>query len=186
MAIITGGGEYVYEVVENWGKLPDGWNYDVAGVESIQESHLLFSIAAASGQMTTVDVDGKVLHSWAIRKRSPTRTPLRWGPMALSGSPTPSIIRSGNAPSRARILMTIGTPGKPAKPMSGNPFYQCTHVAIHPNTGELFISDGDGNAKVHKYTPDGRRLDRGPNPETNPDNFIFRTTLPPIATATFM
>jgi DNA-binding beta-propeller fold protein YncE len=69
------------------------------------------------------------------------------------------------------ILMTIGTPGKPAKPMSGNPFYQCTHVAIHPNTGELFISDGYGNAKVHKYTPDGRLLYSWGEPGNEPGQF---------------
>ncbi len=32
MAWQTGIGQYVYEVVENWARLPDGWTYDVAGV----------------------------------------------------------------------------------------------------------------------------------------------------------
>ena len=79
MAILTGGGEYVYEVVENWGKLPDGWNYDVAGV-GIDSKNRIFLFNRSERPMIIVDLDGKVLHSWgAIRKRSPTRTPLRWG-----------------------------------------------------------------------------------------------------------
>ena len=35
MAIIVGTGEHRYEVVENWGRLPDGWHYgEVAAVPS--------------------------------------------------------------------------------------------------------------------------------------------------------
>ena len=33
MATIVGTGEYRYEVIENWGRLPDGWHYgEVAAV----------------------------------------------------------------------------------------------------------------------------------------------------------
>ena len=48
--------------------------------------------------------------------------------------------------------------GTPAPFMSGNPFNRCTHVALDPDTGEFYVSDGYGNARVHKYTPDGKLL----------------------------
>ena len=32
MALHTGGGDYLYEVVEEWGEMPNRWMYDVAGV----------------------------------------------------------------------------------------------------------------------------------------------------------
>ena len=33
MAIVVGSGEHRYEVIENWGRLPDGWHYgEVAAV----------------------------------------------------------------------------------------------------------------------------------------------------------
>jgi DNA-binding beta-propeller fold protein YncE len=53
--------------------------------------------------------------------------------------------------------MTIGVPGKPAPFMSGQPFCRCTHTALSPN-GEIYVTDGYGNAQVHKYTPDGKYL----------------------------
>ena len=40
--------------------------------------------------------------------------------------------------------------------MSGDPFNRCTHVAIDPRNGDFFVSDGYGNARIHKYSPDGR------------------------------
>ena len=41
--------------------------------------------------------------------------------------------------------------------MGGEPFCQCTHTALAPN-GDIFVSDGYGNARVHKFSPDGRLI----------------------------
>jgi DNA-binding beta-propeller fold protein YncE len=57
-----------------------------------------------------------------------------------------------------KVLFTLGTSGKPAPFMSGDPFNRCTHVAIDPRNGDFYVSDGYGNARVHKYTPDGKLL----------------------------
>ena len=38
--------------------------------------------------------------------------------------------------------------------MSGQPFHRCTHTALSPK-GDIYVSDGYGNARVHKYAPDG-------------------------------
>ena len=56
-----------------------------------------------------------------------------------------------------RIVLTLGVPGRPAPTMSGVPFCRCTHTAVAPN-GDIYVSDGYGNARVHKYAPDGRLL----------------------------
>jgi DNA-binding beta-propeller fold protein YncE len=56
-----------------------------------------------------------------------------------------------------KVLMTLGVPGKPAPFMSGQPFCRCTHTALSPN-GEIYVSDGYGNAQVHKFAPDGRHI----------------------------
>jgi DNA-binding beta-propeller fold protein YncE len=44
-------------------------------------------------------------------------------------------------------------------------------VAIDPNTGELYISDGYGNSRVHKYSPDGRLLFSWGTAGTDPGEF---------------
>ena len=64
------------------------------------------------------------------------------------------------------LTMTLGTPGT-AAPADGDPFNSPTDLAI-ASTGELFISDGYGNARVHKYSPEGELLlswgERGDGP----------------------
>jgi hypothetical protein len=56
-----------------------------------------------------------------------------------------------------KVLLTIGTPGKPSAFMSGLPFHRCTHTALSP-TGDIYVSDGYCNARVHKFAPDGRHI----------------------------
>ena len=54
--------------------------------------------------------------------------------------------------------------------MSGEPFHRCTHTALSPK-GEIYVSDGYGNARVHKYTPDGKLLMSWGEPGTDPGEF---------------
>jgi NHL repeat/Beta-propeller repeat len=54
--------------------------------------------------------------------------------------------------------------------MSGEPFHRCTHTALSPK-GEIYVSDGYGNACVHKYTPDGKLLKTWGEPGTDPGQF---------------
>jgi DNA-binding beta-propeller fold protein YncE len=37
-------------------------------------------------------------------------------------------------------------------------FHRPTDVAVHPKTGEIFISDGYGNSRVHRLRPDGEHI----------------------------
>ena len=55
------------------------------------------------------------------------------------------------------LLLTIGTPGQPAEKQSGNPFNLPAGVTLSPS-GDIYIADGYGNSRVHKYAPDGRHL----------------------------
>ena len=69
-----------------------------------------------------------------------------------------------------KVLLTLGTPGKPAPFMSGQPFHRCTHTALSPK-GEIYVSDGYGNARVHKYAPDGKPLMSWGESGTEPGQF---------------
>jgi DNA-binding beta-propeller fold protein YncE len=69
-----------------------------------------------------------------------------------------------------KVLLELGTPGKPAPYMSGLPFHRCTHTALSPK-GEIYVADGYGNSKVHKYSPDGKLLMSWGEPGTDPGQF---------------
>jgi DNA-binding beta-propeller fold protein YncE len=69
-----------------------------------------------------------------------------------------------------KMLLEIGVPGEPSPYMSGDPFCRCTHTALSPS-GDLYVADGYGNARVHKYSPDGKRLFSWGEPGTEPSQF---------------
>jgi DNA-binding beta-propeller fold protein YncE len=54
--------------------------------------------------------------------------------------------------------------------MSGEPFHRCTHTALSPQ-GDLYVSDGYGNSRVHKYSPTGTLLRSWGEPGTDPGQF---------------
>ncbi len=58
---------------------------------------------------------------------------------------------------RGHPLMEIGT-GVPAERQSGEMFNRPTDIAVHPKSGELFISDGYGNSRVHRLHPNGEHI----------------------------
>ena len=69
-----------------------------------------------------------------------------------------------------QLTLQIGVPGRPAPFMSGLPFHRCTHTALSPE-GDIYVSDGYSNARVHKFSPDGKLLASWGEPGTGPGRF---------------
>lgn len=80
-----------------------------------------------------------------------------------------------------RSKMTLGTPGKPSDTgatsidyrtikRSGPPFNYPCNLGIGP-TGDLFVADGYGNARVHRFTADGKLLKSWGEPGSGPGQF---------------
>jgi hypothetical protein len=69
-----------------------------------------------------------------------------------------------------KVLLTIGIPGRPAPYMSQEPFNRCTHSALSPG-GDIYVSDGYGNARIHKFAPDGKPLLSWGQPGCGPGEF---------------
>jgi DNA-binding beta-propeller fold protein YncE len=70
-----------------------------------------------------------------------------------------------------KLLLTLGDPDTPSTAHGGKPFNRPTHVAISPRTGDVYVSDGYGNSRVHKYDPRGRLLKSWGEPGTDPGCF---------------
>lgn len=74
--------------------------------------------------------------------------------------------------SNGSILMTLGKPNEPSPKWSGKPFNRPTHAAVSPVTGDIYVSDGYGNSRIHKYTPDGLLVKSWGEPGIDPGQFI--------------
>lgn len=153
---ILGTGEFRYRLESNWAKLPDGWDFHEVAAVAVDSKDQVYVFSRGEHPVTVFDQDGNFLRSWGegVFKRA----------HGLSVAPDDTIFCTddGNhavyhCTPAGKILLTLGTPGKAQPYMGGAPFCQCTHTALSPS-GDIYVSDGYGNARVHKYTPDGRHI----------------------------
>ena len=70
-----------------------------------------------------------------------------------------------------RILEVVGEPDKPAPFMSGKPFNRPTKVALDPAGTGFYVTDGYGNARVHRFSLAGEWLASWGEPGTDPGQF---------------
>ena len=156
--------------VENWGALPTGWSYvEVAGV-AVDSRDRVFCFTRGEHPVIVFDRDGSFLRSWGegdVRRAH-----------GITIDADDSVWLTDDLHHTARKftpegkhLLTIGDPNTPATLQGGKPFNRPTHVAICPRTGFLFISDGYGNSRVHKYAPDGTHVKSWGEPGTDPGQF---------------
>ena len=166
---IVGDGAYAYEPVQDWGKLPPGWSFKEIGGVGVDKNDYVYVFNRGEHPMMVFDRDGNFLSSWG-EGLWPRAHGIHVGPddslyMTDDGA---HCVRKCTLD--GKVLCEIGIPGKPAPYMSGEPFHRCTHTALSPK-GEIYVSDGYGNARVHKYSPDGKLLLSWGEPGTDPGQF---------------
>jgi sugar lactone lactonase YvrE len=137
-----------------WARLPDGDALgDVAAV-GVDDRDRVYAFTRGTHPVIVLDRDGAVLRTWGHGVF--TR------PHGLHVAPDGHIYCTDDGDHTVRkctpdgdVVLTIGLPGRPAPFMSGDPFCRCTHSALGPD-GDIYVSDGYGNARVHRFAPDGR------------------------------
>jgi DNA-binding beta-propeller fold protein YncE len=169
MAVTVGSGRYQYRVEEGWGKLPDGWSFrDVAAV-AVDEKDQVYVFNRGEHPVIIFDRDGNFLRSWGegLFRRAHGLHMAPDGTLWCTDDGDHTVRHCTLA---GKVLLTLGIPGEAKPYMSGEPFHRCTHTALSP-TGEVYVSDGYGNARVHKYAPDGRLITSWGEPGTDPGQF---------------
>src|SRR5881394_3747979 len=170
MSIIVGSGDFKYRIVEDWAKLPPGWSFKEVGAVGVDAKDNVYVFNRGDHPMMIFDREGNFLRSWG-EGQYPRAHGVHMGPdesiyLTDDGGHFVRKCRIEDG----KVLLELGVPGKPTEYMSGEPFHRCTHTALSPK-GEIYVSDGYGNARVHKFTPDGRLLKSWGEPGTDPGQF---------------
>ena len=155
---VLGEGRFSYEVSgEDWGNLPDGWTYKEATAVAVDAKDNVYVFNRGTHPMVIFDSGGNILRYWGEG--------IFTNPHGVTIGPDGAVycVDAGDHTVRkftsdGKLLMTLGEKNQSASPMSGDPFNLPTHLAVDQRNGDLYVSDGYGNARVHKYSPDGRHL----------------------------
>ncbi len=165
-----GTGQFGYEVAIGWEKLPPGIGWrEVAGIITDRDDNV-YVFSRGDHPMVVFDKDGNFIKTWGEGLFTRAH--------GVSTGPDNTLYCTDDGDHTVRqctldgeVLMTIGIANQPAEAFSGDPFNRCTHVATDPANGDLFVSDGYANSRVHKYTPDGQHIMSWGGPGTDPGQF---------------
>src|SRR3970040_654258 len=149
MGVILGSGEFRYEVIEGWGKLPDGWTFKEVAAVAVDAKDQVYCFTRGAHLVIVFDRDGNFLRSWGegVFKRAHGAT--------IGPDETIFLTDDADHPVRkyaldGKILLTLGIPGAAAPYQGGEPFNRCTHVAFSPR-GDIYGSDGCRHRPVTQY-----------------------------------
>lgn len=170
-----------FAVVEGWEKLPKGYAHkDVDGV-AVDSKDNVYLMTRMDARVLVYDRDGRFIRSWGEKVFTPRTHGIAVGPddMVYTVDDGDHTVRKFTP--EGKQLMMIGTPGKASDTgydgktlvsikRGGPPFNRPTDVAVAPN-GELYVCDGYGNARVHRFAADGTLIRSWGEPGFGPAQF---------------
>jgi len=172
MAMRLGSGNLLFEPVEGWEKLPEGWSFiDVAGVAVDGKDHV-YVFNRGEHPVVVFDREGNVLRSFGEGLFSQRPHGIHTGPDDSVYCVDDGLHTIQKFTLDGKLLMTLGSANQPAPKWQGKPFNRPTHVAVSRATGHLYVSDGYGNSRIHKFTPEGRLVLSWGEPGIDPGQFI--------------
>ena len=155
---ILGTGEITYEVSgDNWGNLPKGWFYKEATSVAVDSNDTVYVFNRGNHPVIAFDREGEVLRSWGEGVFT--------NPHGITIAPDDTLWLVDNSDHSIRRfspdgkqLQVLAEKNGQSPLMSGKPVNGPTRVAIDPRNGEVLVADGYGNARVHRYSADGKHL----------------------------
>ena len=185
MTKTVGSGKFTYEMDENWAKLPEGWEMPAAAVAGDSQDRIYCFNRDADHPVVVFDREGNYLYSWGAGVIAFAHSIL------LDKDDNVWLVDRNHCQvmkftSDGKPLMTIGTQGFRSETgadnsvfsstgykevvRGGEPFNLPAGIALN-DAGEVFIADGYANARVHKFSADGKHILSWGEPGTGPGQF---------------
>ncbi len=184
MANTVGSGEFTYEVDIEWAQLPEGWEMSAAAVSGDSQDRV-YVYDRGDHPVMVFDREGKFLNSWgegqmvfphAVYVDHGDNVWLVDNHAGVATKHTPE----------GELLLTLGkkgfrsNTGVPDDYFKSDAFEKVTHggppfnlpagIAVAPS-GNIFVADGYGNSRIHKFTAEGDLITSWGEPGSGPGQF---------------
>ena len=178
---IIGTGTYKYRFQRDWAKLPRWWNFGEANLPGPPRTSVKGAVAASGDvyvlcrgahPVLVFDPEGRFVTSWGEGQFSEFVHGLTidaaghvW--IADSGLHLVSEYQPDGT-----LVRSLGVRGAAAPTLYGKPFNMPTGVAF-TSAGDIFVSDGYGNRRVHRFSADGELRHSWGEPGDRPGQFAL-------------
>jgi DNA-binding beta-propeller fold protein YncE len=163
---VVGSGRYTYEVNERWAVLPEGWTLGPVSAVATDSQDRVYAFQRKDPPVLVFDRHGQYLGSWGSQAiTDPHGISIDHDVVYLTDRDDHVAVKFTLD---GKPLMVLGRRGQPSDtgavkdielpPRSAGPFNKPTEMVVAPS-GDLYVSDGYRNSRVHRFSSEGRLLD---------------------------
>jgi sugar lactone lactonase YvrE len=171
-----------FELIPNWEQIPDGFSHgDVAGVAT-DSSDRVYVFNRSEHPVMVYERNGTFVRSWGEGVFTRPHGITIHDDVVYCADDTDHTVRVMSLD--GAVIRTLGSLNQPSDTgyspegptnlrsivRGSGPFNRPTRLAVAPN-GELYVSDGYGNARIHRFSPDGELMQSWGGPGSEPGQF---------------
>jgi DNA-binding beta-propeller fold protein YncE len=173
---------FQYELVDDWEQLPAGWSHgDVAGV-AVDSQDRVYVFNRSEHPVIVYARDGRFLTSWGEGVFTRPHGITIRDDVVYCADDSDHTVRAFTL--EGEVLWTLGTLNQPSDTgyrsdgpsnltsirRGAGPFNRPTRLALAPNA-ELYVSDGYGNARIHRFSAQRELIQSWGEPGEAPGEF---------------
>ncbi len=162
--MLFGEGDYRYEEVEGWAKLPEGWVFTQVSDAAVDSQGRIYAFTRGIHPVVVFDKAGNFITSWGYGDFgiSPNLISQSHG---IFIDPDDKVFLTDSYQHIVRRYTRLGelerewgTRGVPGPTFHRREYNMPTGVAYAPDGNSFYVSDGYGSRCVHKYSREGEHL----------------------------
>ena len=166
-----GTGRFTYETVAGWAKIPEGYEFPDASGVTVDSQDNVYILNRGAHPVIVLDKGGNFVRSWGEGEFDQRAHGIHCSPDDFIWTVNDSQHCIKKYTLEGKLVLTIGVEGQQAEKWSGTPFNRPTNMAVSPNTGDVYVTDGYGNSRVHRYTAEGKHVVSWGAPGVDPGEF---------------
>src|SRR5579859_3011033 len=174
----VGTGSYTYELIRDFLKLPAGKTFGLVSRVAADAQDRIYVFQRQDPPVVVFDRDGKYLGAWGSGEVADPHGLKIVGDTVYTTDRSDSVAKSFTLDGKP--LLRLGTPGVHSDTgcegppwlalRAAGPFNHPTEMIAHPN-GDIYVTDGYRNSRVHRFARDGRLVASWGTPGSGPGQF---------------
>jgi DNA-binding beta-propeller fold protein YncE len=157
---LVGTGDFRYEMDDSWPRMPESWEFTLCSDVAVDSKDRVWVFSRGKHPVSIWSADGTFIGSWGEGDYR--------DPHGIFIDPKDNIWLTDTQwhvvekrTQEGKLLLELGTRGRAMPTTSqkgdnGNPFNMPSGVALS-KAGDIFVSDGYGNRRVHRFSATGER-----------------------------
>jgi len=172
-----GTGNYTYELIRDFFKLPAGQTFGLVSRVAVDAQDRVYVFQRKDPPVVVFDRDGTYLGAWGSGEVTDPHGLKIVGDTVYTTDRIDSVAKSFTLD--GKVKLALGIPGQHSDTgevtnwlaqRAAGPFNHPTEMLAHPN-GDIYVTDGYRNARVHRFSADGKLKASWGTPGHGPGQF---------------